>query len=625
MPNPQNHPAVDFPPGNYFALTTGLSFNYGGQTKAMFSRSRAIAEFGCIDVTVVTFDFRDDYEQLETELLRRGELTDRLHLLNVWAGLSMLRPASEYPPEAVFTPLNIDHIDTSSVGAGGVIKRCRLDARGCVLQSDFIRSDGTLLVSARYDCRNRGLHGGTSIVLCDRKGRPVQAFDRMYELFFFWFDALIEDDDAYAIVDSKAIAREFATQYWNRDRLILIHQVHNAHLSSELEAPIGHLRRKRMAALENADVFDAVALLTERQRHDVFALLGRTDEFIVMPNTVASSAETEHENDRDPSAGVAVARLIPSKNVSHSIRATARRSETGSSAKLAIYGEGPRRKPLEKLVRELGITHSIAFEGYSTDVPSVFAKSSYLLMTGSAEGFPMVIVESMACGCIPIAYDVAYGPSDIITHGTDGFLVPPGDVNGLTEAIRRIQEMPPDRLRQMRGAARRRAMDFSASVVAGRWAEVMRTLRTAKDNKPSADFTMTIGRVTQIAARRRITALNMTLRLVPSAEIRADQLVATCMLRSRRSTFRMRIPADQQIRKESGLIDLRFDLPIGKLALMDHKIVDVSLRIWHGTAIHERRLPFPEKSFGARLTKRFDESSRLLFKTRRGNLSIRTR
>ena len=33
-----------------------------------------------------------------------------------------------------------------------------------------------------------------------------------------------------------------------------------------------------------------------------------------------------------------------------------------------------------------------------------------------------MLVESMASGCIPIAYDIDYGPSDIITDGVDGFL-----------------------------------------------------------------------------------------------------------------------------------------------------------------------------------------------------------
>ena len=48
-----------------------------------------------------------------------------------------------------------------------------------------------------------------------------------------------------------------------------------------------------------------------------------------------------------------------------------------------------------------------------------FSKASFSLLTSSAEGLPGVLIESMGRGCIPISYDLPYGPSDIITHGVD--------------------------------------------------------------------------------------------------------------------------------------------------------------------------------------------------------------
>jgi poly(glycerol-phosphate) alpha-glucosyltransferase len=91
-----------------------------------------------------------------------------------------------------------------------------------------------------------------------------------------------------------------------------------------------------------------------------------------------------------------------------------------------------------------------------------------------------VLIEAMAVGCIPIAYDVPYGPADIISHGRNGFLVPPGNVDALTDAILELQAMPPRRIARLRRNARRAASAFSDVTVTRTWA---RELRRAEQRK----------------------------------------------------------------------------------------------------------------------------------------------
>ena len=52
-----------------------------------------------------------------------------------------------------------------------------------------------------------------------------------------------------------------------------------------------------------------------------------------------------------------------------------------------------------------------------------YRESSILLMTSSYEPFGLVLPEAMSCGLPVVAFDCPYGPADIITDGTDGFLV----------------------------------------------------------------------------------------------------------------------------------------------------------------------------------------------------------
>ena len=86
----------------------------------------------------------------------------------------------------------------------------------------------------------------------------------------------------------------------------------------------------------------------------------------------------------------------------------------------------------------------------------------------------------MGHGCIPISYDMPYGPSEIITHGVDGFLVPPDDISGLATEIRRIARATSDELAPMREAAYRRALEFNDEHVTEKWAAVMEKALASK-------------------------------------------------------------------------------------------------------------------------------------------------
>ena len=118
--------------------------------------------------------------------------------------------------------------------------------------------------------------------------------------------------------------------------------------------------------------------------------------------------------------------------------------------------------------------------GYSDDAWKEFDKASFSLLTSSNEAFGLVLVESMGHGCIPISYDMPYGPAEIITDGVDGFLVPPDDISGLAAHIRRLASMKQAELAPIRQAAYERATEFNDEAVTEAWATVMNAALEAK-------------------------------------------------------------------------------------------------------------------------------------------------
>ena len=61
-------------------------------------------------------------------------------------------------------------------------------------------------------------------------------------------------------------------------------------------------------------------------------------------------------------------------------------------------------------------------------------------MTSHYEGFPMVMIEAMACGVPAVCFDFLCGPRDIIAEGVNGLIVPEGDLQALADAMQKLME-----------------------------------------------------------------------------------------------------------------------------------------------------------------------------------------
>lgn len=92
---------------------------------------------------------------------------------------------------------------------------------------------------------------------------------------------------------------------------------------------------------------------------------------------------------------------------------------------LMFVGDGPQRKHLEEQSEQLGISDSVLFEGFQTNVDYYMQKSKIFVLPSLIEGFPNALVEAMANGLACISSDCDSGPGEIINHGKNGFLTEP--------------------------------------------------------------------------------------------------------------------------------------------------------------------------------------------------------
>lgn len=91
--------------------------------------------------------------------------------------------------------------------------------------------------------------------------------------------------------------------------------------------------------------------------------------------------------------------------------------------KLLILGEGLLKNSYIEQVHKLNLQDKIIFKGTIQNPFSYYKLALFTVLTSKNEGFPTVLLESLACETPVIAYDCLSGPSEIIENNENGILV----------------------------------------------------------------------------------------------------------------------------------------------------------------------------------------------------------
>lgn len=195
---------------------------------------------------------------------------------------------------------------------------------------------------------------------------------------------------------------------------------------------------------------------------ELLRLRYRFSRFEVLPNPVdipARAAAIEQRQNRVLNVGT----LGGKKNQEALIRAFASIRPVAPWS-LEFVGDGPDRKALEKLREKRELKGSVHFLGQRSDVGELLQDSPIFAFTSLTEGFPNALAEAMAAGCACISYDCPTGPSELIEHGVNGFLIEPGNEEEYARLLQRLIDKPDLRAEFSRNA-RKSMRRFEAGTV----------------------------------------------------------------------------------------------------------------------------------------------------------------
>lgn len=271
------------------------------------------------------------------------------------------------------------------------------------------------------------------VLVYDGAGEVVGALHGFRGLYRAWLDhvtAAFGDRRIIVICESRQLGELIAD--WDDPRVRIVHTIHTMHVEAPY-TPDATMNTLWTRWFRLADRFDAVVWPTATQRDDVVARFGDAASHVVVPNPIAP---VEARDDlREDGLLVMLGRLAPGKRVDHAIRAFLAADVPGT--RMEIWGGGPEQQRLQEVIEELDAGDRVVLAGYTDSPGTVLDRASLLVTSTAFEGQPLGVVESLLHGTPVVSYDVRYGIRDVLGAG-GGVLVPDGDVDALSQALRRL-------------------------------------------------------------------------------------------------------------------------------------------------------------------------------------------
>jgi len=134
------------------------------------------------------------------------------------------------------------------------------------------------------------------------------------------------------------------------------------------------------------------------------------------------------------------------KGLDYLLRALVNVKVTIPDIKLIVGGKGELLEYYQEKVEEMGLKDNVEFKGFLEDeeVINYYATSELFILPSISslqEGFGIVVLEALACQTPVISTNIV-GVADDVINTNSGIIVPPKDVDALTDAIIEILSNP---------------------------------------------------------------------------------------------------------------------------------------------------------------------------------------
>lgn len=213
--------------------------------------------------------------------------------------------------------------------------------------------------------------------------------------------------------------------------------MHGSRLKSLLGMLEAYLNNKILKYYEQVDLFIAPSIFL-KSKYEEF---GIKNKIVYLANPLTQKIDKKNIFETTEKYILYFGRLTPEKGIDILIKAYA---NLHTEFKLYILGDGPMKKDLEFLTKNLGIADRVNFISYKSgqELQKIKRRAEFIVVPSLwYENAPYSVIEAMAMGKTVIASELG-GLKEMIRHGVDGFLYKADDITELTKIMEYVISHP---------------------------------------------------------------------------------------------------------------------------------------------------------------------------------------
>ena len=352
--------------------------------------------------------------------------------------------------------------------------RFEFDAKGQYMaKSSYTRPDGTQILQFVYDAPKNQQPGAVKRIVLTYQ-QNMQIFKDVRTLETYFFDTLNERhgsgnlfiSDRYEITPSLGDMKTKAKKY------VFIHSNYTVDPDDPNDP---NLNYNYSYGIHRYQLFDGLIVGTALERQHLMDRFHFDRVYAIPSGQIDPDVQPVSIAKRHKHEIMVVARISMEKRLDQVVRAFAKVHAQVPDAVLNVFGfvaDNRAAKVLNQTVQESGVMGAVHFMGYHKDIAKFYDENVAMAWTSSGEGFGLALVEAMNHGVPVVAYDINFGPNEIIEDGKNGFLIPNGDVDVLADRL--LQLVQDDLLQQrLSTQAHAAAQKYAPDQVWAKWQAIV--------------------------------------------------------------------------------------------------------------------------------------------------------
>ena len=229
---------------------------------------------------------------------------------------------------------------------------------------------------------------------------------------------------------------------------------------------------RRIARQLAARYCNVVVTLTERDKEYWLQGTEHHSQIKAIANPCPFPVQT-YIKEENTKIVLAVGRLTYQKGFDLLLKAWLEVTKTMPNWKLKIVGEGEDRAKLAGFIHDNRLDASVELVGSTKDVSQYYKEAEIFCLSSRFEGFPMVLLETLAFGLPVVSFDCDTGPAEVLEN-TGSILVPQDDITKLALSLIELMS-DSERRKDISVKSKHKAEMYQPEYIVKQWIDLIET------------------------------------------------------------------------------------------------------------------------------------------------------